>query len=59
MKVEAEIQEILKKYHLKMGYDISFPVYKILPDEVKLALSILQQHGMKIVFVLTPQDEEK
>lgn len=56
--VEKEIQEILKKHNFKIGYEISFPIYKILPDEIKLALSILIKHGMKIVIVFKPQENK-
>lgn len=51
-KAEKEIREILKRHKLKIGYQISFPMYKILPDEVKLALSVLVKHGMKITILL-------
>jgi len=49
---DKEIQVILKKYNLKMGYEITFPIYNILPDEVQLALKVLAKHGMKIIFTL-------
>lgn len=53
--VEKRIRELLKRYNLQIGYGFSFPRYKILPDEVKLALVILQTHGLKIIFSLKPQ----
>jgi len=53
-----EIQLILKKYNLVFGYNLDFPIYKILPDEVKLALKILVKHGMKIVVSLKPQEKK-
>ena len=56
-KADEEIQAILDKYNLKIGYDIHFPMYNQLPDEVKLALSVLHKHGMKIVFVLKQKDD--
>ena len=49
---EKEIQDILNKYNLKISYEFDFPRYKILPPEVKLALKVLENNGMKIVFVL-------
>ena len=51
-KANKEIQAILKKHGLKINQTISFPRYKILPDEVQLALKILSNHGMKIQFIL-------
>lgn len=44
-----ETQEILSKYNLKFHYKLTFPVYNVLPDEVKLALNILEKHGMNII----------
>lgn len=58
-KTEEEIREILKKHNLKISYEISFPKYKILPDEVQLALKILAKNGMKILFTLTPTTIQK
>jgi len=55
---EDKIQEILKEQNLKMGYEVLFPMYKILPDEVKLALAVLQRHGMKIIFTIKPQEDK-
>lgn len=49
---EKEIQAVLKKHKLKFGYSISFPIYNIIPDEVNLAMSVLQKHGMKITVLL-------
>lgn len=46
--VDKEIKAILKKNKLGIGYKISFPIYKQLPDEVQLALRVLAKHGMKI-----------
>lgn len=46
--VDIAIQRVLEEYKSKLGYEISFPIYKIIPDEVKLALLILKRHGMTI-----------
>ena len=43
-----EITKQLEKNNVKIGYEISFPKYNILPDEVRLAMKVLQNHGMKI-----------
>lgn len=42
-----EIKPILKKYNLKMGAIPAFPQYAILPDEVQLALKILDKNGVQ------------
>jgi len=52
IKANKEIQEVLKKYGLKTSLELSFPIYRILPDEVQLALKILGKHGMKIIYTL-------
>lgn len=57
-KAEKEIQKILKEHGLKTSYEIAFPRYNILPDEVQLALKILSKHGMKIVFILIPKQKQ-
>ena len=44
----------LKKHNLKIGYEVSFPQYRILPDEVKLALSVLKNNKMRITMSLEP-----
>lgn len=54
----VKIAEILKKYKLKNNYEVAFPQYKILPDEVKLAILILKKHEMKIHFILQPIEEK-
>lgn len=56
---EKEIQGILKKHGLKFGYHFNFPMYKILPDEVKLAMRVLHNHGLKIGFILKEKEEKK
>jgi hypothetical protein len=54
---EKQIHDLLKTNGMKIGYDILFPMYNQLPDEVKLALMILHRHGMKIVFTIKPETE--
>jgi len=51
-QAEKEIQEVIKKHELKMTPKFNFQMYRILPDEVQLALRILEKHGMKIIFTL-------
>ena len=55
--VEQQIQKVLTDHKMKVGYDILFPLYAQLPDAVKLALLVLQQHGMKIIFTIKPEKE--
>lgn len=52
--VVNEIVEALNKHNLRINYELSFPRYNIMPDEVRLALSVLQNHGMKITLNLEP-----
>lgn len=51
-EVAKQIQELLKKEKMRMGLQVTFPIYNILPDEVRLALNIIAKHGAKIGFVL-------
>jgi hypothetical protein len=48
-KAENDIAKILKKNRAYFKYNLTFPVYKILPEEVSLALAILAKHQMHIV----------
>lgn len=54
-EVEKKIKDLVDKNGYEIGYEIDFPIYKILPDEVRLALKILGKHGMKLVLVLSPK----
>lgn len=47
---EDEYSVLPKKYHLKVNITMKFPQYNILPDEVKLAILVLQRHGMEFGF---------
>jgi hypothetical protein len=55
--VEKEIRDILIKNNCKISYSLDFPVYKIIPDEVKLALKVLENNGMKILFTLKENEK--
>lgn len=52
---EKEINAILEKHGLKMGYNITFPVYAQLPEEVQLALKILAKHEMRVLITIEPK----
>lgn len=51
-KVEKDIQKILKRHGAYFKYKLTFPMYNILPEEVNLALKILEKHNMHIVVEL-------
>lgn len=57
--VTADIEKILKDNNAKTGYEMVFPQYNVLPDEVKLAISVLNKHGMIIRFVLKQGTPDK
>lgn len=44
---QSEISPLLQKHSLKMGAVPIFPIYKILPVEVELALKVLEKHGVQ------------
>lgn len=44
---EKEFSNLLNKYNLDWNVVASFPVYNILPSEVKLALIVLEKHGVE------------
>lgn len=56
--IEKQMKEWLANNNVQIGYEVSFPVYNILPDEVKLAYSILIKHGMNIRILLGPSEEK-
>lgn len=48
-QLEKEIVELEKKYGLSLSVTLDFPMYKELPEEVRLAIIILNKHGAKFV----------
>lgn len=52
IEVDQQIQKLLADNKMKLGYEFDFPRYKILPDEVKLAMSVLQTHGLNVKVIL-------
>lgn len=55
-----EIQKVLDTYGLQYNFKLDFPVYRIIPDEVQLALRVIEKHKMRIKVFLdkkkdTPQ----
>lgn len=45
MLAEADINEIYKKYKIKPEAVITFAQYNVLPDIIKLALSVINKEG--------------
>jgi len=50
--MDKQLQELLDKNKKKFGYEFDFPKFKILPEEVLLALKVLENNGMKIIIKL-------
>lgn len=46
---EKELQELKKKHNLDPVATIEFPQYRELPEEVLLALKVLEKHRYKIM----------
>lgn len=51
-KLTQVLQLFLEKHNARIDYKMDFPMYRILPDEVKLALKVLAKHGMKVVITI-------
>jgi len=58
-KAQSFLTNWLQLEKLEISFEMSFPQYKILPDEVKLALSVLSRNGMKITVVLKSKEIKK
>jgi hypothetical protein len=50
---EEDLEELLKKHDLSLQITEDFPVYRLLPEEVQLALAVLKKHGMQYKFSYT------
>ncbi len=46
---EKELADLKKKYNLDPIATIEFPQYRVLPDDVLLALKIIEKHQYKIM----------
>ncbi len=51
---EKEYKALQAKYQIKPGISLEFPQFKILPEEVQLALLIVQKYDYK--FMLSYED---
>lgn len=47
-QITREINEILDKYQIEYKFKLEFPIYNQIPEEVKLAMIILEKHGMTL-----------
>lgn len=52
----ADLKELQDKHKTDINISIDFPEYKILPDELRLALSVMSKHKMQ--FVIGLKDRE-
>lgn len=48
-KFIAERNALMVKYGLKSNYEIIFPNYNIFPDDLKLALTVINKHNPHVV----------
>jgi hypothetical protein len=55
--LEKKIYELVKENNAIISFAFDFPQYKILPDDVNLALKVLQNHGMHIKIMLVPVEK--
>jgi hypothetical protein len=46
---EKKVKELDKTYNLSPVVTIEFPQYRVLPDEVQLALKVLERHEYKFM----------
>jgi hypothetical protein len=49
LNFEKDLAELKKKYDLDPVATIEFPQYRVLPDEVLLALRVIERHQYKIM----------
>ena len=57
--VEETFTKALSDNNLKYTITIDFPIYKELPDEVKLSLLIIEKHKCKIGLAYLEDKEQK
>lgn len=56
---QVKLNAFLEKEKIELTYQLTFPMYQILPDEVKLAIYIIHKHGLKISVTPTPRQDKK
>jgi len=47
-ELKKHIDDLCKENKLVIRYRLNFPIYRIIPDDVKLAMNVLEKHGMTI-----------
>lgn len=55
---EKELIVLLNKYNVVLSAIPQFPIYNIQPDEVKLALRILEKHGVQYLPTIKLKKED-
>lgn len=45
---EAELANLQERYQIAMNVSIEFPIYRVLPDEVKLAVEVIKNHKFQL-----------
>ena len=55
---EKDLEDLKKKYNLDPVATIEFPQYRILPEEVLLALKILERYQYKIMLTYKHMEEK-
>lgn len=58
MTPDEQIRKILIENGLVFDYQFTFPKYRILPDEVQLALKVLRNNGLTVVFSVVPEKKQ-
>lgn len=51
-EVEKQIKKLVDENNMRISYCIDFPIYRILPNSVKLALDVIQEHKVSIKMTL-------
>lgn len=51
-KAKAELEELKTKYDVELQVNIDFPVYKVLPDELQLALRVIAKENPQFIVSL-------
>lgn len=57
---ENELSALCKKYKIRINFQLEFPQYKILPDEITLALRIVDKNDAqpKIIYLDVVKETE-
>lgn len=47
-EIKNQIDKLCKDNNYEIAYKFDFPIYRILPEEVRLATSVLEKHGLVV-----------